>query len=105
MADRLDAASNSASYLSGWRLAVVIACLFFGSFLIAIDTNIINVAVPRISSDFHSLQDVAWYGTAYLVALTALQPIYGSFYKFFHTDVVYRISIFIFEGEGLFPTR
>lgn len=92
----------SKSHYSGWRLGVVIACLYFGSFLMALDTNIVNVAVPRISTDFHALQDVAWYGTAYLVALTALQPIWGSFYKFFRTDVVYRISIVVFEGEG-FP--
>ncbi|KAL9605494.1 MAG: hypothetical protein Q9179_001300 [Wetmoreana sp. 5 TL-2023] len=68
-------------YLTGWRLAVVITCLFFGALLIALDTNIINVAVPKISSQFHSLQDVAWYGTAYLLAITAFQPIYGSLYK------------------------
>lgn len=88
----------SSGYLSSWRLAIVITCLFFGSFLIALDTNIINVAIPRISSEFHSLQDVAWYGTAYLVTITAFQPIYGSLYKFFATDVVYRSSIIVFEG-------
>ncbi|KAI0897020.1 hypothetical protein F4806DRAFT_495527 [Annulohypoxylon nitens] len=53
--------------ISGWRLHVVIACLFMGSFLIAIDTNIINVAIPKISSDFKAPQGVAWYGTAYLL--------------------------------------
>ena len=85
-------------YLSSWRLAVVIACLFFGAFLIALDTNIVNVAIPKISSEFHSLQDVAWYGTAYLLTITAFQPIYGSLYKYFETDLIYRISILVFEG-------
>ncbi|KAM4054661.1 major facilitator superfamily protein [Hirsutella rhossiliensis] len=41
--------------------------------------------------------DVAWYGTAYLLFITALQPVYGSVYKYFSTDVVYRLSILIFE--------
>lgn len=92
----------ASQYLFGWRLYVVIACLFFGSFLIAIDTNIINIAVPRISSDFHSLGDIAWYGTAYLLTLTAFQPIFGSCYKYFRIDIVYFISIIIFEGKGFF---
>lgn len=87
-------------YLSSWRLGIVITCLFFGAFLIALDTNIVNVAVPKISDEFHSLQDVAWYGTAYLLTITAFQPIYGSLYKFFDTDVVYRLSILIFEGKS-----
>ncbi|CAH0038141.1 unnamed protein product [Clonostachys solani] len=90
-------ALDTSLYLSGWRLHIVIACLFFGSFLIALDTNIINVALPKISSDFESLQDVAWYGSAYLLTITAFQPVYGSMYTYFRTDVVYRVSISIFE--------
>lgn len=89
----------SSMYLEGWRLYVVITSLFFGTFLIALDTNILNVAIPQISTDFHALDDVAWYGTSYLVALTAFQPIYGSMYKFFNTTVVYRLAIVVFEGQ------
>ncbi|KAM7202702.1 putative HC-toxin efflux carrier [Rhypophila sp. PSN 637] len=84
-------------YLSGLHLHLVIACLFFGGFLMALDTNIINVAVPKISSDFASLADIAWYGNAYLLTITAFQPIYGSAYKFFRTDYVYRVSVIVFE--------
>lgn len=87
----------SPQYLSSWRLYLVIACLFFGAFLIALDTNIINVAIPKISSEFHSLHDVAWYGTAYLLTITAFQPIYGSLYKYFETTMIYRSSIIVFE--------
>ncbi|RDH35416.1 MFS general substrate transporter [Aspergillus welwitschiae] len=89
--------SDNAHYLTGWRLGIVITCLFFGSFLIALDTNIINVALPQISSDFRALDDVAWYGTGYLLTVTAFQPVYGCFYRLFPTDIVYRLSIIIFE--------
>ncbi|KAI1130787.1 MFS general substrate transporter [Nemania abortiva] len=88
---------DTSNYLTGWKLHVVIACLFFGSFVIALDTNIINVAIPHISTEFKALQDIAWYGSAYLLTVTAFQPVYGSMYKFFNTNVVYRLSIFIFE--------
>jgi MFS family permease len=90
-------------YLEGWQLYIVIASLFFGTFLVALDTNILNVAVPKISTDFHTLDDVAWYGTSYLVALTAFQPIYGSLYKLFNTTIVYRLAIVVFEGECTIP--
>ncbi|KAI1821855.1 MFS general substrate transporter [Xylaria intraflava] len=88
---------DTSNYLSGWKLHIVIACLFFGSFLIALDTNIINVAIPKISADFEALEDVAWYGTAYLLTITAFQPLHGSLYRYFRTDIVYRSSIAIFE--------
>ncbi|OJJ70255.1 hypothetical protein ASPBRDRAFT_129786 [Aspergillus brasiliensis CBS 101740] len=92
-----DDSTKEPQFLTGWRLGVVITCLFFGSFLIALDTNIINVALPQISSDFRALDDVAWYGTGYLLTVTAFQPVYGCFYRLFPTDIVYRLSIIIFE--------
>ena len=85
------------SYLSGWRLGIVVASLFFGSFLLALDTNILNVAIPRITTEFEALDDVLWYGSAYLLTVTAFQPVYGAMYKFFDTTLVYRSSIGIFE--------
>ena len=96
---RMAPTKASSMHLEGWQLYIVIASLFFGTFLIALDTNILNVAVPKISTDFHALDNVAWYGTSYLVTLTAFQPIYGSLYKFFPTTIVYRLAIIVFEGD------
>lgn len=44
----------------------------------ALDTNIINFALPVITTEFHDLEGYAWYGSVYLLTLTAFQPIYGS---------------------------
>lgn len=101
MAADLDSTTQHphSSQLSSWRLGVVITCLFFGAFLIALDTNIVNVAIPEITSQFHSLDEAAWYGTAYLITITAFQPIYGSLYTYFDVEVVYRISVVVFEGR------
>lgn len=59
--------------LSSWNLGIVIASLCLGTFLIAFDVNIIGVAVPRITTTFHSLDDVGWYGSAYLLTVTAFE--------------------------------
>ncbi|KAI0200343.1 MFS general substrate transporter [Astrocystis sublimbata] len=84
-------------YLEGWRLQAVIACLFFGAFLVALDSHIINVAIPNITSEFKALESAAWYGSAYLLTSTAFQPTYGSLYRYFTEDNVYRVSIAVFE--------
>ena len=84
-------------YLVGWRLGVVILSLTFGLFLVALDTTIIGVATPKITTEFRSLNDIGWYGSAYLLAVTAFQPTFGSFYKHFNLKVVYLSSILIFE--------
>lgn len=85
-------------YPSTWRLAVIIASLCFGTLLIALDNTILTVAIPRITTVFNSLNDVGWYGSAYLLSITALQPTFGNFYKYFDVKIIYLVSIFIFEG-------
>ncbi|PYH98111.1 permease of the major facilitator superfamily [Aspergillus ellipticus CBS 707.79] len=85
------------SYLSGAKLGIVILSLFLGVFVISLDSSIIGVVIPSISSEFQALDDVAWYGTAYLLTITAFQPLYGSMYKFFQVEWVFRACLVVFE--------
>ncbi|KAJ4422351.1 hypothetical protein N0V82_003005 [Gnomoniopsis sp. IMI 355080] len=54
-------------YLSGSRLILVLSGLTLAVFLMLLDASIVATAVPTITSDFHSLNDIGWYGTAYLM--------------------------------------
>jgi MFS family permease len=87
------------TFLNGWRLGVVITSLFLGTFLIALDTNIVGVAIPKISTEFNALQDISWYGSAYLLTITAFQPMLGSFYRFFSVEGTYKGCIVVFESR------
>ncbi|KAL8721385.1 MAG: hypothetical protein Q9225_001932 [Loekoesia sp. 1 TL-2023] len=91
---------SEASYPAGLRLTVILSSLFFGTFLVAIDTTIVSVAIPKISTQFHALEDVGWYGSAYLITITALQPAVGTIYKLFDAKLVYLAAIVVFEAAG-----
>lgn len=91
--------NNDASLLASWKLVMVIFSLCLGIFLFGLDVNILGTAIPQITSDFSSLRDVAWYGSAYLLTVTAFQPLFGNLYKFFNPKLVYLGSLVIFEGE------
>ncbi|PQE02869.1 efflux pump antibiotic resistance protein [Rutstroemia sp. NJR-2017a BBW] len=93
----VSSSDTTAPFLRSWRLAIVIGSLCLGVFLLALDMNIIGVAIPRITSDFHSLDDVAWYGSAYLLTVTAFQPFFGNLFKYFDPKLVYMGSIALFE--------
>lgn len=86
-------------FLTSWRLAVVILSLILGTLLVAIDTTIIGVTIPQISTVFKALDDIGWFGSAYLLTVTAFQPTFGNIYKFFDVKTTYMISILVFEGE------
>ncbi|KAG0319106.1 hypothetical protein BG000_003972 [Podila horticola] len=46
-------------------------------FLAALDQTIVTTTLPSIGKDFNNFADISWVGTAYLLATTCTQPIYG----------------------------
>jgi uncharacterized membrane protein YhaH (DUF805 family) len=90
--------SHDDGYPHSWQLVIILTGLALGVFVVAIDTIIVSVAIPSISTQFKRLQDVGWYGSTYLLTVTAFQPISGAMFRLFDIKVVYLTSIVIFEG-------
>lgn len=78
-----DGATKESEYPPIGKLLIIIAALYLAVFLVALDQTIIGVAIPKITDQFKSIQDIAWYGSAYFLTSTALQPSYGRIYKVF----------------------
>lgn len=55
------------SYPTGFAFGLILFALFISLFCVALDSTIIATAIPRITDQFHSLQDVGWYGSSYLL--------------------------------------
>lgn len=74
----------------------------------AIDNTIIATAIPKITDHFKSLDDIGWYGSAYMLTTCAFQLLFGKFYTFYSVKWVYLSTLFIFElGSficGIAPT-
>ncbi len=65
------------------------------------DTTIIATAIPRITEQFHSIEDVGWYGSAYFLTSCAFQLLWGRIFTFFNLKWAYLVSIIIFEIGSL----
>lgn len=65
---QLQPGEDEHTYLTGIKLYLVLACATAASFLMLLDLSILATAIPRITSQFHSLPDVGWYGSAYQLA-------------------------------------
>ncbi|KAJ7784934.1 putative efflux pump antibiotic resistance protein [Mycena maculata] len=92
-----DTPSVEDNYLSGVKLVVLMFALGLSVFLVALDNTIIDTAVPKITDEFKSLNDVGWYSSAYLLTTAGTQLLFGKFYTHFSIKRVYVISIIIFE--------
>ena len=49
----------------GFQLFTILAAVTVVVFLMLLDGTIVVAAVPRITDDFNSLNDIGWYGAAY----------------------------------------
>ncbi|GJN66154.1 hypothetical protein PLIIFM63780_003622 [Purpureocillium lilacinum] len=88
-------------YATGLKLALIITALCFSVFLMALDNSIIATAIPRITDEFHSLNDVGWYGSAYMLTGSSFQLFFGKFYTFWSIKWVFLSVIGLFEGGSL----
>lgn len=75
--------TNQPEYPPLSRVVIIMLALFLAMFLVAVDQTIIGVTIPKITDQFKSISDIAWYGSAYFLTSTALQPSFGRVYKIF----------------------
>lgn len=100
-AEALDKVTEEPQYPSGAKLAIITISLCLSVLLMALDNTIIATAIPRITDQFNSLDDVGWYGSSYLLTTCAFQLLFGKFYTFFSIKWVYLVAIGIFELGSL----
>ena len=110
-------------------MALLLISVFLSMFLVAVDRTIISTvcsesnnrasiqrgfitarrdlaltwslqAIPAITDEYHSLPDVGWYGSVYLLTCCAFQLLFGNIYTFFSVKVVLITSILIFEASS-----
>lgn len=57
--------------------------------------------MPRITDDFHTMKDVAWYGSSFLFVLAAAQLVWGKLYTMYPAKWVFLAGLTIFEIGSL----
>ncbi|KAI0506890.1 MFS general substrate transporter, partial [Xylaria bambusicola] len=92
-----ETANEATKYPSTWKASLLTVGLCLVTFATAVDNTIIATAIPSITEEFHSLNDIGWYASSYLLASTALQPSYGKVYTHFNIKWVYLAALVVFE--------
>ena len=93
--------SREEEYPAAFRLAMIIMALALSIFLVALDMTIVATAIPRITDQFHSLDQVGWYGSAFFLTIASFQTTWGKAYKYFPLKSTFLGSILIFEIGSL----
>ncbi|MCJ1399896.1 hypothetical protein MMC11_003099 [Xylographa trunciseda] len=91
------------------RFWMIIIGMYASIFLVALvnfaeneDRMIIATAIPGITNDFHSIDDIGFYGSAYMLTAAIFNPLFGKIYQLYSTKWVFLVSILVFEvGSAL----
>ncbi|KAH0421732.1 major facilitator superfamily transporter [Colletotrichum camelliae] len=84
-------------YPSGPALTAISIGLFLAILCFGLDRSILATAIPKITSEFNSLPDVAWYGSAYLFTQCSFQLLFGKLYAEYSIKWIFLIGLAIFE--------
>lgn len=114
-----DEIDEAVDHVHGCALLLLITSLCLAVLLVSLDRTIITTvsssmalprhfqtltlfqAIPYITREFQSTEDIGWYGSAYLLTACAFQPVFGRVYGLFSVKWSYVISTLIFEIGSL----
>ncbi|KAF1959562.1 MFS general substrate transporter [Byssothecium circinans] len=99
--EETDSSIEENEYPGPAKLSAILVSLVFSMFLASLDVTIISTAIPAITAQFDSLEDVGWYGSAMFFPVAATQSVWGKCYKYFPKKIVLLLSILVFEISSL----
>ncbi|CAG7973025.1 unnamed protein product [Penicillium olsonii] len=99
--DQHQQADITDTHLAGWKFAILMIGLALTCICVALDNTIIATAIPKITDQFNSLDDVGWYGSAFLLTNCSVSLVYGKLYTYFSIKWVYLGALGIFELGSL----
>jgi EmrB/QacA subfamily drug resistance transporter len=84
------------------RIWVVFGGLMLVLLIAALDQTIVATALPTIAGELGGLEHISWVVTAYLLAQTAVTPLYGKLGDLYQRKVVLQSAVLIFlAGSAL----
>jgi EmrB/QacA subfamily drug resistance transporter len=78
------------------RVLVVTSGLLLVMLLASLDQTIVSTALPTIVGDLGGLEHISWVVTAYLLAITAVTPLYGKLGDLYGRKVVLQGALVLF---------
>ena len=78
------------------RVRLIFSALLLVLLLASLDQTIVSTALPTIVGDLGGLDHLSWVVTAYLLALTAVTPLYGKLGDLYGRKVVLQGALVLF---------
>ena len=92
---------EESTYPIGWMFSVTTIGLYMSMLSIAFVDSSVLTAIPQITNEFGSLQDISWYGPIYLSMMGAFSFLWIKLPRVFNAKPLYIAASFLVEGGSL----
>src|SRR5262249_2877225 len=92
---------GEAKTLTHRQTLLIVLGVLLPTFMGSLDQTILATALPTIGRDFRDVQDLPWLITAYLLASTAIIPLYGKIADIHGRRFTLRIAILAYLAGSL----
>ncbi len=96
-----DAPSLAPAPLSPSEVRTILMSLLLTMFLAALDQTIVATALPTIGRQFRDVSSLSWVITAYLLASTAVAPVFGTLSDIYGRRVMIIASLSLFVAGSV----
>src|SRR5215218_7977136 len=82
-------------------IRTILMSLMVTMFLAALDQTIVATALPTIGGQFRDVSSLSWVITAYLLASTAVAPVFGTLSDIYGRRVMITVSLALFTAGSI----
>lgn len=96
-----NAAEDESQYPGPTTTLLVCLAASIALILVSMNSMILATAIPHITDEFGTINDVGWYAAAYRLTFCAFQFMFGRMYRLFSLKRVFMMNIVVFELGSL----
>ncbi|EXJ84231.1 hypothetical protein A1O3_04898 [Capronia epimyces CBS 606.96] len=86
---------------STFRTLTVMIALFSAEFIAALNTTIVATAIPTICSDLQSASGYSWIGASYVIATTAVGPIWAKLSDIWGRKPILLLTVALYFASSI----
>ncbi len=80
---------------------VAMGVVLFGTFMVVLDTTVVNLGLPSLQRDFGTVEGIEWVVTAYLASVGVSQMLSGWSADRFGRKAMFMFSLALFTGASI----
>ena len=80
---------------------VAMGVVLFGTFMVVLDTTVVNLGLPALQEDFGTVEGIEWVVTAYLASVGVAQMLSGWSADRFGRKAMFMFSLALFTGASV----